>query len=622
MVEFGRDYTTPMDRTYEVGAENYAGQDGLSIGELAISTIATKDAIQPVIAKMREGAAAVELGFLGAGKGDVFSGRITPESVSTEQRKAIKDLVELNKVRLTTHATIGASGAAGLTEQGFSDEARERNIYEIKRAIDFAADTAGGGPIVFHTGEWQRPVYKAAEKYGGKFLAYPAEKEKANVMLADKERGNLVAIPKDWVFHEPVVDEWQTDPETGQKAPLKYRYNPDGTIAMKEMKYDEIVKQELERNPELSPEEAFVKHHFDVQLHQASAQAMRWAKDAQEREKALYNIKKVIPVWEDIEKNVPEGERWRFMQQDANRIETGLVQMGLIGRGEMKMNSEFLKDYTKELEKEIKFESEYAIAAGKEAERIKKTIKDLRPVEEVGMEKTADSLARTAMYAYDVEKKKGLEKPLYVAPENMFPETGFGGHPQELKEIIQKSREKMVELLKVQKNMPESEARKVADNHIKATFDIGHAGTWRKFFQGTDEEFKDWLMGQVNDLVKSGVVGHVHLTDNFGYYDEHLTPGEGILPIKETVEAFKKAGVPVTWVVEPGAHDPAKQYDALYGTWRLFGSNIYSSVTPGWTDTWTNVQHSYFGKTQSPNYIVGEIRPSEEWTLWSGVPLE
>ena len=447
MVDFGRDYATPMDRGYEVGAENYVSGTGLSVGEVAISTIATKDALQNVVAKMREGAAAVEIGFLGAGKGDVFGGRITPESVGREQREAIRELAKLNKVEISTHASVGITGAAGLTEQGFSDEAREKNIFEIKRAIDFAADAAGGGPVVFHTGEWQRPIYKAGEKYGGKFLEYPTEKEKANVILADKERGQLVAIPKDMIFWDPVVSEWGTDPDTGKKVPARYKYNPDGTIMMKEMKYDGIVKEEIEKNPNITPEEAFVKHYFDVQLRNSHAQSLRWAKDAQDVEKTLDKIKKAIPVWKDIEKNVPEGDKWRFMQQElGEQTMNHLAQLGLITPGEKKITSEYLNDIAKDMEKKVLFEREYSIASGKEAERLKKTMRDLRPVEEVGMIKTADSLARTAMYAYDVEQKKGLKKPLFIAPENLFPETGFGGHPQELKEIVQKSREKMVDL--------------------------------------------------------------------------------------------------------------------------------------------------------------------------------
>jgi len=36
----------------------------------------------------------------------------------------------------------------------------------------------------------------------------------------------------------------------------------------------------------------------------------------------------------------------------------------------------------------------------------------------------------------------------------------------------------------------------------------------------TEEDYKKWLMEKAKDLVKSGVLGHVHLSDNFGWEDE------------------------------------------------------------------------------------------------------
>ena len=230
-----------------------------------------------------------------------------------------------------------------------------------------------------------------------------------------------------------------------------------------------------------------------------------------------------------------------------------------------------------------------------------------------------------AVYAYDVEKMKKLEKPLYVSPENIFPE-GYGSHPQELKKIILESRKAMAEKL-VGRGLSEENAKKVAEDHVKATFDIGHAYTWRRFFKGSDpadiektnREFKVWVMDNVRDLLKSKVIGRAHISDNFGYYDEHVTPGQGIVPIKEFVAELKKEGV-TDMIVEPAHQD----FNALLGAWEHLGSSIYSALVPwGGPDRWTNIQSSYFGRTVGPNYLVGpEMRPSEDWVFWSGVPTE
>ena len=58
------------------------------------------------------------------------------------------------------------------------------------------------------------------------------------------------------------------------------------------------------------------------------------------------------------------------------------------------------------------------------------------------------------------------------------------------------------------------------------------------------------------------------------------------------------------------------------------GSSVYSAGLGGHVSMgspnrqWTDVQHSYFGQTYPPYFIFGAYAPSNDWTLWSGVPLE
>lgn len=608
---FGNEYATAMDREKEYNVESSLFGE-MTPSAIGVSTPPMKEQLESLKARIFQGASRVELGFMGVSKGSMAQGATTPEMYGKEEREAIRELSKVNKIELSTHAAPAAQGFSGFDpEQGrFSDESRQRNLFEIQRAIDFAADTAGGGPVVAHLGEWHRPMFRVVEKYGGKFEAYPEEEKKAPIYLADTETDQIFSIKKDMKVWEPIVKEIKKDPLTGKEFEV-YEYNPDGTIKLKEYTFDEIVEIEKKKDPKISPEEAFIKHHFDTQYKRAHAEALRYAKHAAETRNRVEQIKKEREYWEKFEQAVPEKERWKLKHQFEERT-------GRILPPEIKTPSQFYKELEEESLREIKWTEEYSIAMGRQAEETKKMMERARPIEEVGITKSAEGLARAAMYAYEVEKKKGLEKPVFIAPENLYPEGGYGSHPQELKEIIQKSRERMMELLKVQKGLSEEEARKVAEQHIKATFDIGHATNWRKFFKGTDEEFKKWVIGQVKDLVKSGIIGHIHISDNFGYYDEHVTPGQGIAPIKEFVEEVKKAGIKSV-IVEPAHQD----YKALLGAWKEFGSTIYAALAPyGLRGTWTDIEFSYFGRTRSPNYLVGDIRPSDDWVLWSGVPLE
>ncbi|MBI2673208.1 sugar phosphate isomerase/epimerase [Candidatus Woesearchaeota archaeon] len=284
----------------------------------------------------------------------------------------------------------------------------------------------------------------------------------------------------------------------------------------------------------------------------------------------------------------------------------------------------YINKFVDEVKNQVKYYEEGSISYGKNEEEIKKEITNIETIKTYALKKTADTLSTAAIYAYDKERAQKLEKPLFIAPENLFPEGGFGGHPQDLKEIIVETREAMAKKLVEERKMNPEEANKIAQDHIKATFDIGHAYTWRKFFQTkpgesieeTDKRFKDYLMSEIKKLSDEGIIGHVHLADNFGYYDEHVTPGMGKAPIPEFVKQMQESGFKGAMITEPGSQD----IQAMLGTWRILNSPVYRIDLT--SRSWTDVEGSYFGRTGSPNYIVGDYAPSEDWTLWSGARLE
>jgi hypothetical protein len=63
---------------------------------------------------------------------------------------------------------------------------------------------------------------------------------------------------------------------------------------------------------------------------------------------------------------------------------------------------------------------------------------------------------------------------------------------------------------------------------------------------------------------------------------------------------------------------------ALSETWRAFGSPIkntgYAIGAP--SNSWTDVRHSYFNQMQSPYFIFGAYSPSNDWQVWSQIPME
>jgi hypothetical protein len=247
------------------------------------------------------------------------------------------------------------------------------------------------------------------------------------------------------------------------------------------------------------------------------------------------------------------------------------------------------------------------------------------------VKKSAETLADAAIYAFQIEKQKKIDKPMFIAPENMMAEWGYGSHPDELKNIVQKSREKMEELLLARHLVKDKEeAKKVAKEHIKATFDIGHANTWAKYFDAenpnlTPEErkkkFDKWLLDKIKELSDAKVLGHIHLSDNFGYYDEHLAPGMGNAPMEKFMEIIKKdPNYEGKVIVEWGSQPVEQRSESMLGAWAKLASSPIYRVEGMATQKWNDIENSgYFGRMSSPANIVGNYGSSmgKDWALWS-----
>ena len=185
--------------------------------------------------------------------------------------------------------------------------------------------------------------------------------------------------------------------------------------------------------------------------------------------------------------------------------------------------------------------------------------------------------------------------------------------------------------------MSKKEARKVAASHIKATFDIAHANTWARFFKEdqnlTPEQnkakFNKWLLDKSKELMDGPepIIGHVHVSDNFGYFDEHLTVGDGNTPINQFLKLLKDKDYEGKIIVERGAQKQDESPSATLGAWaRIAGSPVYR-VEGGVSPKWSDIEHSgYFGTASSPNMVVGRYGASlgKDWNMWtySEAPIE
>ncbi len=110
------------------------------------------------------------------------------------------------------------------------------------------------------------------------------------------------------------------------------------------------------------------------------------------------------------------------------------------------------------------------------------------------------------------------------------------------------------------------------------------------------------------------------MSDNFGYFDEHLNIGGGNAPIREFVKTMKDAGYEGNLIVEWGAQGPEEQSGANLAAWaNLARSPIYRVDGVG-APAWRDIEHSgYFGRGSSPAHAVGRYATGmgKDWQLWS-----
>ncbi len=665
---FGNYYSS-MDRDYgiiepsDIPSAKGVSLESSSLGpkEIGTTTNPMANQVQGFNEKIREGASKIEISFIGQGKTNAQ--QPGPEAFGHDARTDIRELAQINDIRTSVHASWHQGSLAGLGREGFTEEARKQAVKEIEKAINFAAEATTGGAVVFHTGEWARPMTDIKDKL---FRGYDYEEEKAPMMVVDSRTGDMSAIRKDQYVYEPTfltaekyqdelgrqlvgtidkygnkieADDWvdingnaikrswmfdsEKTKELFNRMPV---WNPDDTdFEVTELKYDDFVeraKRLKQEGIDVTPEVLFFKTQLSNQVLQAKGSSLYHARFYESQKEGRDALVKALDFYEKLEDNMSEEEKWKLTVQTMPGQGYDSFQ-GLVPPKNM-LPSEFLRKKIKSATDEMRYTHEASAASDAQARQALERMNRTESIEDYGLNKTAETIATVGLKAmkYTKANKDHLKEDLYVAPENWRTEE-FGSHPDEIRKIINVSRAKMEEQLVKREGYSEEEAKKLAKNHIKATLDIGHLNLWRQHFiakdgespKDRDKRFETWALKETEKLAKEGIVGHVHLSDNFGYDDEHVTPGEGNVPIREFVKNMEKAGLK-DFIAEAGSYN-AKE--VMTDTWALLGSPIYGSVR---MPTFRSMNEQHFGYHNPLPYIVGAYAPSNEWKLWTEVPLE
>ena len=648
-------------------------EEGLNFSAKSIgaNTDPFSNTLESLKARIREGTGRVEFNFLQSGKGNAQGP--TPEMFGSKERRDMRELVRANNMKSSVHAPVNDDSLAGFDPQsgGFREEKRGQVQREIKRAIDFASEAGTGGAVVFHMHEWQRPVEELNERDDeANWREYPGpvsdeqrremdDQEKGVKYVVDERNGQPIsesAIRKDQTVQRPkyetaatsedvnVGDEVEVEGRPGQTHTLqeddwvsldgKYipqnaetdtlfkrvpQFGDDQEVKTEELGWNEIKRRAEEYNEryddDMEPEEYYAQVELENAAMQARGQSLRASRRYQQNKRRYKQLKKTLEKYEELKANLSDDESFKadqFLQQNLDQDVPA------------ENPEQFVQDQLKSLENELKYAHDASSSADAQAKEIKNKIESLTTVEDYGRDKTADTIANAADYAMQMyEKRKDkydLEDPIYVAPEN-WNHQFYGSHPDEYKEIIENARDEFENRLE-QRGMSEDEAKDKAQTHIQGTLDIGHMNTFRDRFERKEgeeiedyeERFNEWLLDETKELVEDGYVGHIHLNDNFGYEDEHVTPGEGNAPMMEFLKNLEEEGMDDI-IVEQGSFNDEAHLETLSKA----NTPVYGSQR---RQRFNKTRRGHWGYRSPAMFMAGSYAPSNDFTLWSETPLE
>ncbi|MBI4452816.1 sugar phosphate isomerase/epimerase [Candidatus Woesearchaeota archaeon] len=720
------DYFNAMDPQTYGEKPPYGAELGIKDIGMSVPMGISAANVAGIYSKIRMGAGNIEIQFPGYRMGS--RNAQTPEMLGEDQRQAIRELSMANEVKFTTHASFQLMGMMGRDERGnFSIQNATQDMFELKRAIDFQSDM-GGGSVVIHSGEFERPItdmymddetgrLNLARDRSGRLMfrqAHTQEIEAHFELLDDRTSAKIETVQKNRLVAHPVWNRaeksrkgvnqdgkevWIRGKEYDSEGKLIYEgdyidyedrlikdpYNPEkGRVPkfntttrqfdVKLKSFEDFrreaeqfnrfeenkLKRKLSYYEKMYPEEAFVRATLDANEGISRGWALQFSAASIKRLEALKKLNEAMDYYKKLEESMPADELWKIMRQDNEIVE---YTRGFAAP-EIKKPTDLIKKAIFDNERGLDYDRTSASGQLQQAMDTYETKQHIvTPIKR--MEKHGVRLyAEAGVHA--MQKTRDPNNPVVVAIEHIFPER-FGGHPEELKWIIKKSRERMVEMLtqpeieygtsiapsevtpdvleKIRRGeykqpnpyytgISKEEAERLAEKHLKATIDTGHINLWRKYWQDdirktkeeNDAAFNKWAVQTIESLAKEKMVGNIHLADNYGYHDDHLAPGQGNSPVREIINTVKKYGYDKAITVEPGADASTdlSDFHGLMKTWKFFGSPVYGMGFrgAGVPQTWADVQYSFFGQNKPPYYIFGAYAPSNDWTLWSAVPLE
>lgn len=609
MADFENPYYIPMDRAYEMNLpENNQRTDSIEEPLFPVSKVGKTIAWESkrgsimgeVEAAFRGGAGNVQLVMESPGQMSPIGGG--PKAYGREIREAIREVQLASGAKVTgVELPTSINNLSGYSQQGFSEQQRQMNLAEVRDTINFVGDISGGGSVDIVSFEFDRNFSDAkwAEKEGGKFRQMGEEIPS----FVDQETGKIQQIhpsQKLLLHRNPETNEVDNDDVHEWTWDTFKKWAPSEKKKPVELLIQYQLKDEQERQLKMK------KLNWEIQIQDAEERATSYSYHAKQQ-------------------GLPEEERKRYEQ--------------------------FSEDYKRLMKELKKNESEFK----REEDELNRVTKRFVPVDELGVKRSVDSYATAGIWAMQESQKnqfvKKAKSAVTVGPEIGWPQY-YGSHPEEWVGLIKEARKKMVEKLTSDKiknpitgreeanpyfdsSISEKDAYELAKTHIKGELDTGHMGMWYNNFRPelpNDErlkQFKKWYKEQIEFIAKENkkedLIGGIQIVDSASGAHGHLPPGEGILgnDLFEYMKILKEKGGYNGELTSEGHEDMAVGPERiLTKAWETMGSHVMLPYSTGSSQTISDIRHAQARTPYGTNQIYQSYVPSNDFTLWSQVPLE
>jgi sugar phosphate isomerase/epimerase len=491
---------------------------------------------------------------------------VSPEVFDSIPRQSLKEIERLSKltgIDVSVHGPVMDS--TGISQQGFSElnrEAEERKIREVLLRSN-EVNSKGNVNVTFHSAEGIP---------GSEWKTLGEDRKAKRIIAIDKETGKMTNLEEERKFYPVTKDE--EGKVLGPVSEKGETYSPEENLRMQnDTLWDNQISQLF-----------FNKERADEILNQNAVQIqhlMDYINDKTKKKEEL----NLTPIQKDAYLKFSDAQNYlKEVNKTANGIFSKAYEFG------DEQQKKLLTNISKEYAEALKNNNEGIIGQSRATHEMLLKLQDSNlapqmfvPIEEFAVQQSSKTFGNAAFEAY---KKLGDKAPILTI-EN--PPVGFAlSTGEDLKNLIVESRKKFAENAMKEKGISQSEANKLAEKFIGATWDVGHINMLRKQgFEGKD------VVAESEKIAP--FVKHVHLSDNFGYEHTELPMGMGNVPIKEIFEKLGKEGFDAKKIIEAGNWWQHFRTPPLRETLEAFGSPVYGmEMGPSWNQS-PAFQGGYFG---------------------------